>query len=446
MSIGNGQGKRIVIATYGSFGDIHPYIPLAAELKSRGHTPVIATSEIFRRKVEANGVGFHPLRPDLTKFERSGDADAASTPDGREARLSAEFVFENLLMPNLRESFEDLRDVARGADLLVTSMLTYAGPVVAELLKVPWVSTVLTPLQFYSCYDPPAPPGRPGLVRLLRRSPRLTRRLLRMIKNRHRAHVEPIYRLRAEVGLPPGEHPLFEGQHSRSLVLGLFSSVLAAPQPDWPENTRITGFSFHDEEVEDAAGLPPELAQFLDEGAPPIIFTLGSSAVWHPGKFYEHAIAAARSLGQRAVLLVGDRKGVLPQALPPGILALDYVPYGKLFSRASAVVHQGGIGTTGQALRAGKPMLVVPHYSNDQPDNATRIARLGVGRYIPLRRLTPQTLSKELAPLLTEGQYRTRASAVAATVRGEAGARGAADAIEQLLSSHPGRKDAPGVV
>lgn len=435
MSIGNGQGKRIVIATYGSFGDIHPYIPLAAELKSRGHSPVIATSEIFRRKVEASGIGFHPLRPDLAKFERGGDAEAgaALTTGGREARLSAEFVFENLLMPHLRESFEDLRDAARGADLLVTSMLTYAGPVVAELLNVPWVSTVLTPMQFYSSYDPPAPPGKPGAVRLLRLSPRLTRRLLRMIKNRHRPHVEPIYRLRAELGLPPGEHPLFEGQHSRTLVLGLFSSVLATPQPDWPENTRITGFSFHDEETEGAAGLPPELEQFLDEGAPPIIFTLGSSAVWRPGKFYEHAIAAAQSLGQRAVLLVGDRAGVLPQTLPPGILTLDYVPYGKLFSRASAVVHQGGIGTTGQALRAGKPMLVVPHYSNDQPDNAVRIARLGVGRYIPLRRLTPQTLSDELAPLLTEEKYRTRASAAAATVRGEAGARGAADAIEQLL-------------
>lgn len=437
MSVDNGKGKRIVIATYGSFGDIHPYIPLAVELKSRGHAPVIATSEIFRRKVEANGVGFYPLRPDLTKLQRQPDTDAGARLSllAREARLSSEFVFENLLMPHLHESFEDLRDAARDADLLVTSMLTYAGPVVARLTNLPWVSSVLTPMQFYSSYDPPTPAGRPEVVKILRLSHRLSRRFLQSAKNRLIPHIEPIYRLRAEVGLAPGLHPLFEGQHSPALVLGLFSTVLAQPQPDWPQNTLITGFCFHDEgeERSENGDLPPELTQFLKEGTPPIVFTLGSSAVWHPGRFYEHAIEAARSLGQRAILLVGDRAGVLPQSLPPEVIAFDYVPYAKLFPHARIVVHQGGIGTTAQALRAGKPMLVVPHYSNDQPDNAGRIERLGVGRYLPLRRLNSRTLAKELSFLLNNEKYQTRATAVAATVRGEDGGRAAADAIEQTL-------------
>src|SRR5439155_21778093 len=130
---------------------------------------------------------------------------------------------------------------------------------------------------------------------------------------------------------------------------------------------RQCGFAFSDRkdsDRQDGASLDPDLAKFLDAGPPPIVFTLGSSAVFDARNFFRDSAAAAQSLGQRAVLLIGDEHN-RPTPLPPEIVAFDYAPYSEILPRASVIVHQGGVGTTGQALRAGRPMLVMP-YSHDQ--------------------------------------------------------------------------------
>jgi hypothetical protein len=106
--------------------------------------------------------------------------------------------------------------------------------------------------------------------------------------------------LRADIGLPPtSDSPPFEGQYSPSLVLAMFSKLLADKQPDWPRQAVITGFPFYDRDGE--AGMLPKLSNFLNAGPPPLVFTLGSSAVVDAGQFYEHSIAAAKRLGRRAV-------------------------------------------------------------------------------------------------------------------------------------------------
>src|SRR5205823_2938217 len=106
------------------------------------------------------------------------------------------------------------------------------------------------------------------------------------------------------IGLhPTSESPLFEGQYSPAMVLALFSKLLADKQPDWPPQTVITGFPFYDQDGE--GGMPSDLLRFLDAGPPPLVFTLGSSAVQDAGPFYEHSATAAKLLDRRAVLLVG---------------------------------------------------------------------------------------------------------------------------------------------
>jgi UDP:flavonoid glycosyltransferase YjiC (YdhE family) len=242
---------------------------------------------------------------------------------------------------------------------------------------------------------------------------------------------EPWHRLRADLGLPrTDEDPLFEGQYSPALNLALFSSQLGAPQPDWPRATVVTGFPFFDEDGE--PDLEPALARFLDDGPPPIVFTLGSSAVKDAGDFYAVGAEAARRLGRRAVLLIGREAS--PPPMPPGVAAFAYAPYSKLFPRAAAIVHQGGVGTTGQAMRSGRPMLVMP-YAHDQPDNTARVTRLGIARTIGKRAFEPSRVTSELAALLGDAAYANRASEVGRAVAAEDGASAAADAIERLLGT-----------
>ena len=169
-------------------------------------------------------------------------------------------------------------------------------------------------------------------------------------------------------------------------MLALFSRVLGTEQKDWPEHALITGFCYYDSDAGNAA-LPAELEKFLAAGPAPVVFTLGSAAVLAAGRFYEFSAKAAMRLGIRAVLLIGsDPRNRPRQELPETICVAEYAPYSGLFSRAEMVVHQGGVGTTAQCLRAGKPMMIMP-YSHDQPDNARRMRRLKVAQGDPAREL-----------------------------------------------------------
>src|SRR5262249_24861349 len=154
-------------------------------------------------------------------------------------------------------------------------------------------------------------------------------------------------RFRLELGLSSSSDPLFAGRNSPRLVLALFSPEFASAQPDWPANTQVTGFPFYDERD---ANLDEDLTRLLNEGEPPLVFTLGSSAVWDAGRFYVESAAAAQRLGWPAVLLVGNNHGnQLPKPLPAKIVVASYGPYAQIFPRASLIVHHGGIGTTAQA-------------------------------------------------------------------------------------------------
>jgi UDP:flavonoid glycosyltransferase YjiC (YdhE family) len=412
----------VVFTTFGSLGDLHPYIAVALGLQARGHEAVIATSGAYRPKVEAAGLGFRAVRPDHP------DLDADVMRRLMDRRKGSECLIREFAMPVLRESYEDTLAAAEGADLLVSHMLAYTTRLVAEKTGTPWASSFLQPIGHFSAYDPPVLPEAPYLAMLRPLGPAFHRALFWCAKRNVHSWSEPWHRLRAEVGLPPTrESPLFEGKHSPSLVLALFSKLLADKQPDWPPQSAITGFPFYD----GGGGLPPALARFLDDGPPPIVFTLGVSAAMVAGPFYRHSAAAAKLLGRRAVLILNDSRN-RPPALPNGVAAFDYAPFSELFPRAAVIVHAGGVGTSGLAMRSGRPTLAVP-YAHDQPDNAERVARLGIARTVPAWRYTPGRAAAELRHLLQNPVYRERAAAVGERVRREDGVGNACDALEALL-------------
>ena len=257
---------------------------------------------------------------------------------------------------------------------------------------------------------------------------RAIRRLARLVTRRW---PEPIYELRRELGLPHGANPLFDAKHSPHLVLALFSRVLGVRQKDWPEHTRITGFCFYDGDGGNRK-LPRHLEDFLSQGEPPVVFTLGSAAVLAAGNFYEVSAAAAIEAGLRAVLLIGtDPRNRLQKTLPASVCIAEYAPYSLLFPRASMIVHQGGVGTTAQCLQAGKPMLIMP-YSHDQPDNARRMRRLKVAEVIQRDNYTPPRVARRLRGVLEDPSYLQRARELAGTLAAEDGVAAACDALEEL--------------
>lgn len=428
--------SRIVLTTFGSLGDLHPYIAVGAALRARGHDVVLASHPGYRSRVEAEGLAFAPVGPD---YEALGDL-ASLMREAMDERRGSEVVMRRFVLPYVRTAHAELLETCRGADLLVDHFLVLGAPLVAEELRIPRVSCALQPVALFSAYDPPVMPAAPWLSSFGVFGPPFWRMVWGLARVASQGWFREVAAIRAERGLSPLRgHPLFDGA-SDALHLVLFSRELMAPQPDWPRASVQTGFPLHDRGVA-GEGTPPALARWLDAGEPPLVFTLGSSAVYSADRFYEHARDAARALGRRAVLIVGldgiNRvPGVPDVSEAPGarIVTVPYAPHSEIMPRACANVHQGGVGTTMQAMRAGVPMLVVP-FSHDQPDNAQRCRRLGIARVLPRSQASAATFERELRALLADTHAAASASAVAARMRTEPGAAGAADAIERLLAT-----------
>jgi rhamnosyltransferase subunit B len=415
--------KRVLLATFGSLGDLHPYLAVALELKRRGHRPVIATLDRYRAALEGNGIEFALMRPSEAQLGDPVDLVRRLM----DPRRGPEYLIRQLVMPHVRESYADLDRAAANADLVVSHPLSLTLPLVAEKRGLPWVSTVLSPMSFFSAHDPSVIAAAPWLHQVRRLGVAPYRWVLSIAKLMGAAWERPLHDLRKEIGLPSTRNlAMFEGQFSPRLNLALFSGLLAAPQPDWPAGTEVCGFARYDGTAPDPS-VRAELEDFLGAGEPPIVFTLGSSVALDPGDFFRKAIGAAKRLRRRALLVTASAPEVHADA-SAAVKVFGYLPYTDVFPHAALNVHPGGIGTLAQALAAGKPMLVTP-VAFDQVDNARRAEMLGVAGVIPFAKLTSENLAQAIGDLLARPECAQRAGAIGARVRGE---NGAARACELL--------------
>jgi hypothetical protein len=296
---------------------------------------------------------------------------------------------------------------------------------------VPWFGIVLQPLMFLSAHDAPVSPDSLWVTALLRRlRPSMRRRALSALKLLMLPLLRPVRRLRAQIGLAPSAaHPLFEGQFSQAGAIALYSEVIGPVRPDYPPSTLLAGFAWYDSEDGSAPRLTPELARFLDAGEAPLVFTLGSVVVYNPGEFYRHSATAANALGRRALLLVGDQQyEACARLASPSVFVARYAPHSLVFARAAASVHHGGIGTLAQALRAGRPQLIVPHFA-DQFDNAERARTRCGARVLLPRHYTADAVVRLMQDMLGDEALRERARCLGLRVASEDGAARAARAI-----------------
>lgn len=418
--------KKIVIATFGTFGDIHPYLSLALELKQRGHRVVFCTSNFYRQYITSHQIEFHALRPD------HGDNQLFLQQIMHPTR-GAEFFLREWMGVAIRQTFEDLTEVATDADLLINHMVCVAGPIVAEKYKIPLVSCALAPIGVKSSYDPVAICITPWLTYRSWMGAGMYRLIQELGDYLVTRWLRPVIDLRKELGLPtdrnpmPFIHPTAYTTHN----LMLYPAVLGGPQPDWPQNVSQTGFPRLSQPVDPAVRLRVE--RFFEQGRAPVTFTLGTGAVQRAGSFYETAANVIQQTDRRGLLLTGKGTRNAPTALlTDNIAAFDYLPLDYVFERSKVTVHQGGIGTCAQALHAGVPMIIVPH-CHDQPDNAQRLERLGIAKVIPARQFTAQRLRRALDEIDNDPAMILRALDLKASLSQENGVVAACNCIEETL-------------
>lgn len=417
---------RIVIATLGSLGDLHPFLALAVELRQRGHIVTIATAPHYAPRIAALGFAFEPVGPPISPEDPDLLNRLMRTARG------PEYLVRKLFFPHLPEFYTSLARITAKADLLIASEVVFVAPILAERTGVPWVSALLSPISFLSAYDASLLPPMARLPFLHRLPPVVHRLLLTGLSLALEHWSKPLQELRYQLGLPRAKAPILRGKMEAGLVLAMFSKHFATAQPDWPVQTHQTGFvAFRQDNsqpiIEDHRRTIQQIARFLDAGPRPVVFTLGSAAVHAAGDFFHVSAATAHRLRVRAIL-ISPRADVQILAAP-NVLVIPYADYRTLFPHAAAIVHQGGIGTMAEVFRAGIPSLIVP-FNFDQPDNAARATRLGVAIALPRRKYNRRRSYYALRRLLGNGEIRTRAEQIGEQIRAEDGIERAVDSIE----------------
>lgn len=414
---------RFTIVTYGSQGDIRPFVALGKGLLKAGHSVVFPADREFRDLIERHGLTYTPLSGDLREATGSSKADALFREGINPVKMMRALVRlgQDYTLDWMREYWE----AAQGSDAIIASGLAfYAGVAVAEKLGVPVVSTALQPLAPTRAFSPPMmPPLRlPGIVNYA-----LHFAMLQLVWQTFRP---PTNRARREV---LGLKPSFIGPGPRLLKakwpMPYAFSPYVLPRPDdWPDFIRATGFWFLDEGERYTP--PPDLVAFLEGGPPPVYVGFGSMSGFDPAETTRLVLEALN--GRRAVLSTGWG-GLDRSALPKTVYGLDSAPHDWLFPRMGAVVHHGGAGTTAAGVRAGVPAVIVP-FIGDQPFWGARLRDIGVASEpIPRKDLTADKLARAIAAT-DQPDMRARAAELGAGVRSEDGVGNAVRFIEEGLA------------
>jgi UDP:flavonoid glycosyltransferase YjiC (YdhE family) len=410
---------KFVMTPVGSSGDVHPYIGIGRALRARGHDVVIVTSGAFEQVVQRAGLEFRETISAEIFDVMSKHPDLWNSTKGLQFVLGTVAQYLRLGYERVAEVYEP------GRTVFVGHALSFGTRLFEETHGVPSATLHLAPSIFRSDFQQPAfAPGRD-----LTRTPRWFKRMFWWGIDRFLIDpliVPKLNAVRQQLGLPPVTRVFRQWIHSPRRVIALFPDWFAPPQPDWPAGLQFVGFPQYDES--DHQQLAPGLLQFLDAGTPPIVFTPGS-ANQRAASFFQAAVDASLRLNRRALLLT-KYTDHLP-TLPATVHHEAFAPFSRLLPRCAALVHHGGIGTLAQALAAGVPQLTMP-MGFDQPDNTTRLLRLGVAKWVAPSEFTGERVAPLLHTLLTDPTVAAACAKYAARLENTAALDRTCDLLEEL--------------
>lgn len=428
---------KIVLATMGSLGDLYPFVAIGLALKAIGHEPVIASHDVYRETVEHVDLRFHAMRPGKQDvLDRTG-LDMA----GLVLRATEDpwFLLRDVYLPFTPMMFDDVTAAAAGASAIVAHNWAFGAIIAAEALDIPLARVALSPLFLQSAIRPSVTGNAPYLMEPRGRLGVAYNRVVREVVRRQLARkMRPADAFRRRLDLPAGDRDHvfdFGRPGTAERVLAIYSPALARLEEDHSGKAVLCGFPRLDPS---GLPLPDGLKEYLRNGPEPVVFTLGSFVASAGLDFYRSGIAACRALGQRSVVISGeDQFDELQPLVQSDTFLCSYAPHARLFPHARAIVHHGGIGTTGEAMRSGKPQLVIP-FLGDQPDNCRRLVASGVARELLIaRRPGPPCVDEIVAalrPLIEDRGYAIAGSAIAGRLISEHGASRAAQEIDRILT------------
>lgn len=413
---------KILITTFGTRGDIQPFIALGKGLKAAGYEVALCTSEGFRPFVEEHGLGYLLMDNELLVLSQAVLGDTGGTGEM--------FGIIKKMQLAIRRSMDDEWNAAHTfqPDMIIYHPKCLGSFHIAEKLHIPAIMSI--PLPFYTPTREFPVPFMSGL-QLGGWANLLSYRLMGLSSGMYGGTVND-FRAKT-LGMPSiGRFAdvLKRADGKPVPVLYPYSPHLLPVPKDFPSHVHVTGYWFLDQPSDWQPD--PALARFLSDGTPPIYIGFGSVGARKAAQRTTLVLDALRASGQRGILVSGWG-GLKASELPATVFMAESVPHDWLFPKVSAVVHHGGAGTTAAGLRAGKPAIICP-FMADQPFWGSLVYERGVGSApIPQKRLTAERLTEAITAVTHDPAIQQRAADLGQKIRAEDGIARAVEVIGAII-------------
>lgn len=403
---------KIGLQTWGSHGDIRPFVALAEGLRQAGHEVTLVLtcvdSDAYASLSSPSGVKIRVVASpviDLAEVERLGEAAARMVNPFAQTKI----LIEGGFLPAEAAMFDAALQLAAECDVLIGHFFLYPLQIAAERAGKPYVSVLLSHVMVPSAHSHPIglPFGQGALWRI-------TRWAL------HKTAARYPNRLRSTLCMAPVRDVLTEVWLSPELTLLGVSPRICERQPDWAPSLQVTGF-LDMPNIQLEGRLTDEVGAFLAAGEAPVYMTFGSWTprdIKHQSENLRLLTDAARLSGRRAIIQTPDAQACGFQS-DQQILYVSASPHHLIFPRCAAVVHHGGAGTTQSATLAGRPSVVVANIA-EQEHWGQELRRLGIaGKPLRRRSVSARKLASRIRALRSD--MPAKAAAIARAMAREDG-------------------------
>lgn len=419
----------ISILAAGTRGDVQPPAAFCRELAGRGHEVRLVAHTEFADLLDGSAVTLKPLIGNIHEELASADARRFFADGGNPFTFMKWFF--DVAKKYTAETTPLVRDYVKGSDIIVgTGLLDYFSTAVGRALGIKAAHAYMQPFlpsrEFPCALFKPPPFDMPGWLNKLE-----TQAYFETTWAGGRSVAKLMHKM---LGLPPPSwrYPAYAELNVGQPYMMAYSEQILPRPGDWPAHVDVTGFWFLDTP---SSWKPPEdLVRFIQSGSPPIYAGFGSMVMKDPKATVNAVLQALKANNARGVISAGW-SGYKPADLPDTVFAVDSVPHDWLMPKMAASIHHGGAGTTGAALRAGIPQIVVP-FLGDQFFWGLQVEKRGLGpKALPHDRLDAEALGKAMNAALNDRSMRSCAANAGECVRAENGAARAADIIERALAT-----------
>jgi sterol 3beta-glucosyltransferase len=416
---------KIGIQTWGSDGDILPFIALAKGLRDSGHEVTLVYTSVDNKDYSLYGESFDiTLIKAYEKFSGELSKIFAEIVKTKDPLTQLSLTFEHYFIPAVGEMYAASQELCLDNDLVIGHGIHYPLATAAEKLKRPRVSVVLCPVALETKYTSPLGINFGKWLNMLfwKLGDRLSRKKL----------FQEADNLRKTAGLPPFKNLQDDLYVTKELMLIAASKVLSLRQPDWGSNIQICGF-LNPPDLSLNWKMPEGLSKFLETGEPPVFFTFGSCTQLDLEGTTQLFLDATEKSGVRAIIQ-SDWDNFPEVSDEPNIFKVTSIPHDNIFRYCSMVVHHGGAGTTQSTLKAGKAAIIVEH-GFDQPFWGKRLHNIGVaGKVLNKRTVSANKLAKSILNVLDTPDMSKKAQDISRTIREENGVGSAVSMIEEKFS------------